>query len=159
MKSSIRPIPDGYHTLTPHLVVNDASKAIEFYKKAFGAEEIRRVPGPDGKSLIHAELQVGDSRLLLVDEFQEMNCRGPKSIGGSPVTIHMFVDDVDAAFDKAVEAGAEVTMPLADMFWGDRYGMLTDPFGHYWSMATHKENLTPEEVGKRAQAAFSESAA
>ena len=159
MKNSIKPIPDGYHTLTPHLVVKDASNAIEFYKKAFGAKEIRRVPGPDGKSLIHAELQVGDSRLLLVDEFPEMNCRGPKSIGGSPVTIHMFVDDVDAAFDKAVEAGAEVTMPLADMFWGDRYGILTDPFGHSWSIATHQEDVTPEEIGKRAQGAFSESVA
>ena len=159
MENSIKPIPDGYHTLTPHLVVKDASNAIEFYKKAFGAKEIRRVPGPDGKSLIHAELQVGDSRLLLVDEFPEMNCRGPKSIGGSPVTIHMFVDDVDAAFDKAVEAGAEVTMPLADMFWGDRYGILTDPFGHSWSIATHQEDVTPEEIGKRAQGAFSESVA
>jgi PhnB protein len=159
MKNSIKPIPDGYHTLTPHLVVKDASNAIEFYKKAFGAKEIRRVPGPDGKSLIHAELQVGDSRLLLVDEFPEMNCRGPKSIGGSPVTIHMFVADVDAAFEKAVKAGAEVTMPLADMFWGDRYGILTDPFGHSWSIATHQEDVTPEEIGKRAQGAFSESVA
>jgi PhnB protein len=159
MKNSIKPIPDGYHTLTPHLVVKDASKAIEFYKKAFGAKEIRRVPGPDGKSLIHAELQVGDSRLLLVDEFPEMNCRGPKSVGGTPVTIHMFVADVDAAFEKAVKAGAEVTMPLADMFWGDRYGILTDPFGHSWSIATHQEDVTPEEIGKRAQGAFSESVA
>jgi PhnB protein len=159
MKNSIKPIPDGYHTLTPHLVVKDASNAIEFYKKAFGAKEIRRVPGPDGKSLIHAELQVGDSRLLLVDEFPEMNCRGPKSIGGSPVTIHMFVADVDAAFETAVKAGAEVAMPLADMFWGDRYGILTDPFGHSWSIATHQEDVTPEEIGKRAQGAFSESVA
>ncbi len=94
-----------------------------------------------------------------MDEFPGMNCRGPKSIGGSPVTIHMFVDDVDAAFDKAVEAGAEVTMPLADMFWGDRYGILTDPFGHSWSIATHQEDVTPEEIGKRAQGAFSESVA
>jgi PhnB protein len=159
MKNSIKPIPDGYHTLTPHLVVKDASNAIEFYKKAFGAKEIRRVPGPDGKSLIHAELQVGDSRLLLVDEFPEMNCRGPKSVGGTPVTIHMFVADVDAAFEKAVKAGAEVTMPLADMFWGDRYGILTDPFGHSWSIATHQEDVTLEEIGKRAQGAFSESVA
>lgn len=159
IKNGVKAIPDGYHTLTPHLVVKNASKAIEFYKKAFGAEEIRRVPGPDGKSLMHAELKIGDSRLFLVDEFPEMNCRGPQSIGGTPVTIHIFVEDVDAAFNKAVATGAQVTMPLADMFWGDRYGVLTDPFGHAWSMATHKEDLTSEEIGQRAQAAFSECAA
>jgi len=159
MKSQIKPVPDGFHTLTPHLVVKGASQAIEFYKRAFGAEEIKRLPGPDGKSLIHAELKIGNSRLLLVDEFPEMDCRGPRSVGGSPVSIHMFVDDADAAFDKALAAGAEVRMPLADQFWGDRYGVLTDPFGHIWSIATHKEDLTPQEIGKRAQTAFSESVA
>lgn len=106
MKTSIKAIPDGFHTLTPHLVVKRASEAIEFYKKAFGAEEIKRLPGPDGKSVMHVELKIGDSRLLLVDEFPEMDCRGPQSIGGSPVTIHMFVNDVDAAFNKALAAGA-----------------------------------------------------
>jgi len=159
MKNQIKAVPDGFHTLTPHLVVKGASQAIEFYKKAFGAEEIKRLPGPDGQSLIHAELKIGNSRLLLVDEFPEMDCRGPKSVGGSPVSIHMFVEDADAAFDKALAAGAEVRMPLADQFWGDRYGVLTDPFGHIWSIATHKENLTPQEIGERAQAAFSESVA
>jgi uncharacterized glyoxalase superfamily protein PhnB len=159
MKNQIKTVPDGFHTLTPHLVVKRASQAIEFYKRAFGAEEIKRLPGPDGKSLIHAELKIGNSRLLLVDEFPEMDCRGPQSVGGSPVSIHMFVDDADAAFDKALAAGAEVRMPLADQFWGDRYGVLTDPFGHIWSIATHKEDLTPQEIGKRAQAAFSESVA
>lgn len=149
-----QPIPPGFHTLTPHLVVKDASKAIEFYKKAFGGQEIRRALAPDGKSIMHAELQIGDSRLMLVDEFPEMDCRGPQSIGGTPVTIHMFVKNVDAAFEKAVAAGAEVKMPLADMFWGDRYGQLTDPFGHSWSLATHKEDLTPEEIAKRAREAF-----
>ena len=153
MSSRINPIPSGFHTLTPHLVVKGASKAIEFYKKAFGAEEIRRVPGPDGKSVLHADLKIGDSHVFLVDEFPEMDCRGPQSIGGTPVTIHMFVEDVDAAFSKAVAAGAQVKMPLSDMFWGDRYGLLTDPFGHAWSMASHKEDLTPEEIGKRAQGA------
>ena len=153
MSSRIKPIPSGFHTLTPHLVVKGASKAIEFYKKAFGAEEIRRVPGPDGKSVLHADLKIGDSHVFLVDEFPEMDCRGPQSIGGTPVTIHMFVEDVDAAFSKAVAAGAQVKMPLSDMFWGDRYGLLTDPFGHAWSMASHKEDLTPEEIGKRAQGA------
>ena len=140
-------------------MVKGASQAIEFYKRAFGAEEIKRLPGPDGKSLIHAELKIGNSRLLLVDEFPEMDCRGPRSVGGSPVSIHMFVDDADAAFDKALAAGAEVRTPLADQFWGDRYGVLTDPFGHIWSIATHKEDLTPQEIGKRAQTAFSESVA
>jgi PhnB protein len=159
MKNPTKAVPDGFHTLTPHLVVKGASKAIEFYKKAFGAEEIKRVPGPDGKSLVHAELKIGDSRLLLVDEFPEMDCRGPQSVGGSPVSIHMFVDDADAAFDRALSAGAEVRMPLADQFWGDRYGVLTDPFGHVWSIATHKEDLTAEQISKRAQAAFSESVA
>jgi PhnB protein len=154
MNARVEPIPSGFHTLTPHLVVKGASQAIEFYKKAFGAEEIGRAPGPDGKSLMHAELKIGDSRLMLVDEFPEMDCRGPQSIGGTPVTIHMYVKDADAAFSRAVAAGAQVRMPLEDMFWGDRYGVLTDPFGHAWSIATHKEDVTPEEIAKRAQAAF-----
>jgi uncharacterized glyoxalase superfamily protein PhnB len=156
MKSRVKPVPTGYHTLTPHLVVKGASQAIDFYKKAFGAEEISRVLGPGGKELIHAELKIGDSKLFLVDEILEMDCRGPQNIGGTPVTIHMFVEDVDTSFNKALAAGAQVRMPLADMFWGDRYGVLVDPFGHLWSMATHKEDLTPEEIGKRSQAAFSE---
>ena len=155
MRSKVKPIPSGFHTLTPHLVVKGAAKAIEFYKKAFGAEELNRAPGPDGKSLMHADLKIGDSRIFLADEFPDMDCRGPQSIGGSPVTIHMYVEDVDAAFGKAIAAGAKVRMPLEDMFWGDRYGVLVDPFGHLWSMATHKEDLTPEQIGERAQAAFS----
>jgi PhnB protein len=158
MSSRIKPIPSGFHTLTPHLVVKGASKAIEFYKKAFGAEEITRAPGPDGKSLMHADLKIGDSHVFLVDEFPEMDCRGPQTVGGTPVTIHMYVEDVDAAFSKALAAGAQVKMPLSDMFWGDRYGVLVDPFGHSWSLATHKEDLTPEEIGKRAQAACGGSA-
>jgi len=139
--------------------VKGAGKAIEFYKKAFGAEEIGRVPGPDGKSLMHADLRIGDSYVFLVDEFPEMGCRGPESIGGTPVTIHMYVEDVDAAFAKAVAAGAQVKMPLSDMFWGDRYGVLADPFGHAWSIATHQEDVTPGEIGKRAQTACSGAAA
>jgi PhnB protein len=154
MTNRIKAIPEGHHTLTPHLVVKGASQAIEFYKKAFGAEEITRVPGPDGKSLIHAAIKIGDSRLFLVDEFPEMGSRGPHSIGGTSVTIHVYVEDVDTVFNQAVTAGAQVRMPLADMFWGDRYGLVTDPFGHSWSLATHKEDLTPEEISKRAQAAF-----
>jgi len=159
MKNSTKPIPDGFHALTPHLVVKGASKAIDFYKKAFGAKEIKRMAGPDGRSIIHADLQIGDSRLFLVDEFPEMNARGPESFGGSPVSIHLYVEDVDAAFERALAAGAEVRMPLTDQFWGDRYGVLADPFGHIWSLATHKEDLTAEEIGERAQSAFSQSTA
>ena len=153
MTSRAKPIPTGFHTLTPHLVVKGASQAIEFYKKAFGAEEIGRMPAPDGKTIMHADLKIGDSHVFLVDEFPQMDCRSPQSIGGSPVTIHMYVEDVDAAFGKAVAAGAKVRMPLADMFWGDRYGILADPFGHSWSLATHKEDLTPKEISARAQGA------
>src|SRR5262245_12163908 len=156
MSSRVQPIPSGMHTLTPHLVVKGASKAIEFYKKAFGAEEIARLAAPDGKSVLHVDLKIGDSHFFLVDEFPERGCQGPQSVGGTPVTIHMYVEDVDAAFGKAVAAGAQVTMPLSDMFWGDRYGVLADPFGHAWSIATHKEDLTPEQIRKRAQTACSE---
>jgi uncharacterized glyoxalase superfamily protein PhnB len=155
MTNRIKAVPEGYHTLTPHLVVKGAGQAIEFYKKAFGAEEITRMPGPDGKSIMHAEIKIGDSRLFLVDEFPEMGAQGPLGIGGTPVTIHVYVEDVDTVFNRAVAAGAQVRMPLADAFWGDRYGQVTDPFGHRWSLATRKEDLTPEEISQRAQAAFS----
>lgn len=158
MKDQVKAIPEGHHTLTPHLVVKGASEAIEFYKKAFSAREVGKLAGPDGKSIMHADLLIGDSHIFLVDEFPHMNCRGPQTIGGTPVTIHMYVEDVDAAFDKAVKAGAQITMPVSDMFWGDRYGVLADPFGHAWSIASHKEDLTPEEIGKRAQGAFAECA-
>ncbi|MBV9107457.1 MAG: VOC family protein [Verrucomicrobia bacterium] len=154
MTRQIKPVPEGFHTITPHLVVKGASQAIEFYKKAFGAEELTRLPGPDGKSIMHAALKIGDSQLFLVDEYPEMGCKGPESGGKSPVTIHLYVQDVDSVFNGALAAGAQQIMPLADMFWGDRYGKLVDPFGHEWSLATHKEDLTPEEIGKRAQTAF-----
>jgi uncharacterized glyoxalase superfamily protein PhnB len=154
MKNKVKPIPEGFHTLTPHLVVKGASEAIEFYKKAFGAKEVGRMPGPDGKSIMHADIVIGDSHLMLVDEFPDMGCLGPQTVGGSPVTIHIYVEDVDAFFKQALAAGAEVKMPLSDMFWGDRYGMVTDPFGHTWSIASHKEDLTLEEIGKRSQSAF-----
>src|SRR5215510_7117931 len=159
MSSRVKPIPSGFHTLTPHLVVKGASKAIEFYKKAFGAQEIGRLAAPDGKSIIHADLKIGDSHVFLVDEIPGMDCRGPESIGGTPITIHMYVEDVDAAFGKAVTAGAKVRMPLADMFWGDRYGVLADPFGHSWSLASHREDLAPDEIAKRAQSACTGAAA
>ncbi len=149
------PIPDGHHTITPHLVIKGAGEAIEFYKKAFGAEEIYRMPmpGPDGQiRLGHVELQIGDSRLYLADEFPEYGSKGPN--GSSPVSIHLYVTDADAAFGRAVEAGATVAMPLADMFWGDRYGKVVDPFGHHWSIAAHLEDLTPEQMQERMAAAF-----
>ena len=147
-----KPVPDGFHTVTPHLTMKNAGEAIEFYKKAFGAEEIARMPGPGG-SVMHAEIRIGDSPIMLNDEFPEHGARGPKTIGGTPVSIHLYVNDVDAAFDRAVKAGAKVTMPIADMFWGDRFAKLEDPFGHQWSLATHKEDVTPEECAQRAKAA------
>ena len=118
MKKQIKAIPEGYHTITPHLIVKGASEAIEFYQKAFGAKEVRRIAGPNGKSVLHAELVIGDSRLFLADEVPQMGCLGPQGIGGSPVTIHLYSEDVDALFNRAVAAGAQVKMPLADMFWG-----------------------------------------
>jgi uncharacterized glyoxalase superfamily protein PhnB len=159
MTTRIKPIPEGFHTITPHLVVKGAAQAIEFYKKAFGAEEIVRMPGPNGQSVMHAELKIGDSRLWLVDEFPAMGCLGPHGVGGTPVTIHLYVQDADAIFNQAVATGAEVRMAMHDAFWGDRYGLIVDPFGHKWSLATHKEDLTPEDLAKRAQAAFSGCAA
>jgi uncharacterized glyoxalase superfamily protein PhnB len=149
-----KPIPDGFHTITPHLVVKDASKAIDFYKKAFGAEELERHPGPDGKSIMHATIKIGDSRVMLNDEFPDMGCRGPLAIGGTAVTLHLYVQDVDKAFERATKAGAKVTMPLADQFWGDRYGIVADPFGHMWSIATHMQDMTGVDLAKAAQAAF-----
>jgi PhnB protein len=141
------PIPAGQHTITPHLVIKGAAEAIEFYKKAFGAKELSRMPFPnkDGSmKLGHAELKFGDSSLFLADEFPEFGSVGPGA--GSPVTIHLYVTDADAAFAQAVEAGATVSMPLSDMFWGDRYGKVIDPFGHHWSIAEHLEDLTPEQM-------------
>jgi PhnB protein len=151
MPGQVQPIPQGYHTATPYLVVNDAAKAIEFYKRAFDAKEKFRMEGPPGK-IGHAELQIGDSIFMLADEMPQMDAKAPQSLGGTTAGIFLYVKDVDAAFNKAVGAGAKVTMPVADMFWGDRYGKLMDPFGHSWSMATHKEDVAPEEMKRRVQA-------
>jgi uncharacterized glyoxalase superfamily protein PhnB len=145
--SQVKPIPEGMHSLTPHLVVAGAADAIEFYKKAFGAVELHRLPGPNGK-LAHAAVRIGDSTLMLVDEMPEYKTFGPKLLNGSPVVVHLYVTDADATFAQAVAAGATVKMPLADMFWGDRYGQLEDPFGHVWSVATHTRDLTPDEIQK-----------
>ena len=145
----------GFTAVTPHLVCDGASEAIEFYKKAFGATEEGRMPGPDGR-IMHAVVRIGGAPIMLVDEMKECDAMGPKSLNGSPVTIHLYVDDVDAVVTRAVAAGAKVTMPVDDMFWGDRYGKLEDPFGHHWSVATHLRDLTPAEVAKAAQEAFAE---
>jgi len=142
---SAKPIPDGYHTLTPFLTVKDAARAIEFYKAAFGAKERGVMKAPDGK-VMHAELMIGDSILMMSDEFQEFGSLSPQTIGGSPMGLHIYVEDVDTAFDRAVKAGAQVEMPVMDQFWGDRYGRLKDPYGHKWSIATHKQDFSADEM-------------
>lgn len=144
-QNASQPIPEGMHTLTPHIVCDGAAAAIEFYKQAFGAVETARLPGQHGK-LMHAAVRIGDSTLMLVDEMPEWGSLGPKALKGSPVTLHLYVSDADATVAQAVAAGAKVTMPVADMFWGDRYGQIEDPFGHRWSIATHVREVTPEEM-------------
>ncbi len=146
--AKVDPVPKGYHTITPGLTVKDAKGAMEFYKKAFGAEEKDVCFGPDGKSIMHAELKIGDSMIMLNDEFPQMGCLGPKSIGGTPVSLFLYVDNVDSWFERATKAGATVTMPVSDMFWGDRFGQLEDPYGHKWGIATHIADLTKEEMEK-----------
>ena len=146
------PIPNGYHTITAYLHVSDARRAIEFYKEAFGASELYRMESPDGR-IGHAELQVGDSRLMLADEHPEVGALSPQTIGGSGVSFLIYTEDVDALFDRAMKAGATVTRPLANQFYGDRTGNLKDPFGHSWTLATHVEDVSPEEIDKRIKAA------
>jgi len=153
MGGKVKPVPDGYHTVTPYLIVNGAAAAIDFYKKAFGAEELFRMPTPAGK-VGHAEIQIGDSHVMLADEFPEMGAKGPVSFGGSPVHLLLYVNDCDAMFRRAVEAGGKVKRPLKDQFYGDRSGSIEDPFGHDWTIATHKEDLSPEEMNRRAAAAM-----
>lgn len=153
MAGKVSPIPEGFHTVTPHLIIKGAGAAIDFYKKAFGAEEIMCMKGPDG-GIMHGEIKIGNSHLMIADEFPQMGCLSPKTLNGSPVTVHLYVNDVDAVFNQAVKNGATPAMPPTDMFWGDRYGKVVDPYGHHWSIATHKEDVTPEECGKRAAAAF-----
>src|SRR5438270_13486730 len=151
-----KPVPEGVHTITPHLTVKNAAKAIDFYKQVFGAEEVSRNLGPDGK-IMHASLKIGDSLLMLNDEFpgQSTSAETP---GGTNVTLHIYTDNVDALFDRAVKAGAKTTMPLADQFWGDRYWQVVDPFAQRWSLATRKEDLTPHQVDERARAFFAKMA-
>ena len=148
-----KPIPEGYHALTPSLAVENAAQAIEFYKRAFGAKERVRMDTPDGK-IGHAELEIGDSLVMLADVFPQSQTRPPKELGGSTAGIFMYSEDVDAAVKQAVDAGATVTMEVADQFWGDRFGVVADPFGHQWQIATHKEDLTPEEIMERGKTAM-----
>lgn len=151
MAAKVKPIPDGYHTITPYLSIKGAADAIEFYKRAFGAKEVMRMAQPDGR-VGHAELQLGDSRVMLADECPDMEFRSPQSIGGTPVTIHMYVENVDAVVEQAVTAGAKLTRPVQDQFYGDRSGTVSDPYGHVWHLSTHKEDLSMEEIQKRAAA-------
>ncbi len=153
MAKKAKPIPEGHHSIAPYLVTKGAEKAIEFYKKAFGAQELYRMPGPDGK-ILHAEVRIGDSIVMLSDDFPEMKTSSPSALGGTPVRIMLYTEDVDAVFQRAVAAGAKAEMPPQDMFWGDRYGKVVDPFGHRWDLATHKEDLTREEVQKRQNEFF-----
>ncbi|WP_345813423.1 VOC family protein [Paraburkholderia sp. PREW-6R] len=147
---AVKPIPEGMHSLTPYLICANAAEAIEFYKNAFNAVEQIRLPGPGGK-VMHACLKIGDSMLMLTDEWPEHHSLGPITLKGTPVFIHHYVEDVDARFKQAVDAGATVRMPVTDMFWGDRYGQLTDPFGHCWSLATHKREVSAEDMQQAMQ--------
>jgi PhnB protein len=149
--ADVKPIPDGYPRVTPYLYIDGAADAIDFYVTVFGAEERMRMGGPDGK-IGHAELGIGESLIMLADEHPEINVRGPKAVGGTPVAISVYVEDVDAVFEAAVEAGAKALRPLENQFYGDRSGMFEDPFGHHWSVATHVEDVPPDEMEKRAAA-------
>jgi PhnB protein len=151
-----KPIPDGYHSVTAYLIVHDAAGAIDFYKQAFGAVELMRLADPGGK-VGHAEIKIGDSPIMLADEFPQMGFRGPQALGGSPVGIALYVEDVDAGFDRAIRAGAKVLRPVQDQFYGDRSGTLVDPFGHVWTIATHKEDLSAEEIHRRFEASSKQS--
>jgi len=150
---SVKPIPEGYHTATPYLAVDDAAEALEYYKKAFGAKERGRMEAPDGK-IGHAEIQIGDSLVMLSDPFPQASTRTPKELGGTTASVFLYVENVDAFVQRAVDAGATVSMEVADQFWGDRFGTITDPFGHSWSVATHIEDVPPEEMAERAKTAM-----
>ncbi len=148
---AVKAIPEGYHTATPYLIIDGASDALAFYARAFGAKELFRMPGPDGR-VGHAEIQIGTSRLMLADENPTMGAKGPKAYGGSPITLMLYVEDVDSFVQGAVDAGAKIERPIADQFYGDRSGGIVDPFGHHWYIATHKEDVPPEEMDRRLKA-------
>jgi len=149
MATGVKPIPDGERTLTPHLVIRGAAEAMSFYEKAFGARTVCKMTCPQTGSIMHGELAFGDSKLYVCEEFPQMGGTSPVALGGTPVTLHLYVEDTDAAFERAVAAGAEVAMPPADMFWGDRFAKVTDPFGHQWTIATHKEDVSSAEMDRR----------
>jgi PhnB protein len=150
---AVKPVPEGYRTITPYLAVDGAAEAIEYYKKAFGAKERGRMDVPGGK-IGHAELEIGDSLVMLSDALPQFSTRSPKELGGTSVSVHMYVEDVDAVVKQAIEAGATVTAEVADQFWGDRFGIVQDPFGHQWTISTHVEDVPPEEMAERAKAAI-----
>jgi PhnB protein len=156
--SDVKSVPGGYHTVTPHMVVRDVKKAMAFYQSAFGAEPGEIHYTPDGKTVIHAQIQIGDSRVMLAEESPHWGNLSPLTLGNTPISLHIYAKDCDATFNQAVAAGATVKMPPADMFWGDRYAQVTDPFGHRWSIATHLKDMTPEEMAKGAQEAFAKMA-
>ena len=153
--TQVKKIPDGYHSITPYLNVKDGARAIDFYKKAFGAKELMRMMTPDGKALAHAELEIGDSKLMLADEIPQMKNPSPATLGGSSGGIFLYVEDVDKTFNQAVAEGAKILYPVEDQFWGDRHGSIEDPFGHRWSISTHVKDLSPEEMNKAAEEAMS----
>ena len=157
MPNSVKPIPEGFHSITPSLIVRDAARAIDFYKRALGAQELVRMPSPDGK-IMHAELKIGDSIIFLSDEMPQSPAKSPQTLGGVTGVLNLYVEDVDKRFQQAVDAGAKVSMPVADQFWGDRYGSLVDPFGYTWGIGTHKEDLSPQQMDERAKAFFAQMA-
>lgn len=159
MANQVKSIPEGYHTLTPYLHVRGAAQAIDFYKKAFNAQELFRLPGPDGKTIGHAEIKIGDSIIMLADEMPDWGILSPESLKGTPVSFMLYVEDVDPAFQRALDAGAKVVRPLEDKFYGDRSGTVADPYGHQWSLATHKEDVSPEEINKRMAVEYAKMAA
>jgi uncharacterized glyoxalase superfamily protein PhnB len=151
---AVKPIPDGFNSVSAYLVVPSSAKALEFYKKAFGAEVVIQMPGPDGKSTMHAEMKIGNSMVMLSDENPQWGSKSATTLGGSPVSLHIYCENADSLYNRAVQAGCTATVPMVDMFWGDRYGKLKDPFGIEWGIATHKEDVPPAEMGKRAAAYF-----
>ena len=153
-KRKVQAVPAGFQTVTPYLTIKGAARAIDFYKRAFGAKERGRMSGPDGSAIMHAEILIGNSIVFIADEFPEMGVRSPQSLGGASGSLHLYVQNVDQAFARAVAAGAEVRMPVADMFWGDRWAKVADPFGHEWGLASHKEDLSAKQIAERAQGFF-----
>lgn len=154
---SVKPVPEGYHAVTPYLIIKDAAKAIDFYKKIFGATEVMRMADPSGR-VGHAELKIGDSHIMLADEHPQMGFVGPKTLGGTPVSLLLYVADVDGVVKRAADAGSKIKQPIKDQFYGDRTGTLEDPFGHVWTVATHQEDVSPEEMKRRAEALQPQSA-